>query len=61
MPGQHLLSLTTMETLDSMVSLLELKRLSEGNSNSLVPDNIKFHKDDIDRLQNAIKQDAKGS
>jgi hypothetical protein len=61
MPGQNPLSLSTMETLDSLVSLLELKRLSEGKSNSLEPDNIKFHKDDMDRLQNAIKQDAKGS
>ena len=36
MPGQNPLSLSTMETLDSLVSLLELKRLSEGKSNSLV-------------------------
>ena len=55
------MSLSTMETLETLVSLLELKRLSEGKSNLLVPDNIKFHKDDMDRLQNAIKQDAKGS
>ena len=61
MPGHNPLSLSTMETLDSLVALLELKRLSEGKINSLVPDNIKFHKDDMDRLHNAIKQDAKGS
>jgi len=50
-----------MGALGPLVSSLELKRLSEGKSNSLVPDNLKFHKDDMDRLQNAIKQDAKGS
>ena len=43
MPGQHPLSLSTMETLDSLVALLELKRLSEGKIISLVPENIKFH------------------
>ena len=26
-----------------------------------MPDIIKFHKDDMDRLQNIAKQDAKGS
>ena len=61
MPGQNPLSLSTMESLDSLVALLELKRLSEGKANSLVPDNIKFHKDDMDRLHSAMKQDAKGA
>ena len=58
MPGQNPLSLSTMGALDPLVALLELKRLSEGKSSVLVPDVIKFHKDDMDRLQNAIKQDA---
>ena len=35
--------------------------LSEGETELLVPDILKFHKDDMDRLKNAIKQDAKGS
>ena len=61
MPGQNPSSLSTMGALDPLVSSLELKRRAEGKANSLVPDNLKFHKDDMDRLQNAIKQDAKGS
>ena len=50
-----------MGALDPLMSSLELKRLSEEKSGLLVPDVIKFHKDDMKRLQNAIKQDAKGS
>ena len=61
MPGQNPLSLSTMGALDPLVSPLELKRLSEGKTDLLVPDMIKFHKDDMDRLKNAIKQAAKVS
>ena len=38
MPGQNPLFLSTMGTLDPLVSSLELKRLSEGKSDLLVPD-----------------------
>ena len=45
MPGQNPLSLSTMGALDPLVSSLELKRLSEGKSSLLVPNVIKFLKE----------------